>query len=261
MNMSIISDASKVVSDEMLKVLKQRQKGFLSNLTKTINRVEMSIKNETNIGDIALLRENVEFSIFKLQKHLEDICLHASGTEIMKAQQLFNVNYERANRVIIRCERLISQLDGDKQTQITTYAFNQLCKSWSSKGSEYSGSSSRTSNDSDHSEKQRLLAIQNENMATRNFELLKMNQKLEEAATNEQLKQAKEKCALVEVTSVSHLEVTDVVNELSNIDNEPKVRHSSSYFVPRNVPKSNIYPEQHLKQLPQTLQNLRSVNY
>ena len=43
MNMSIISDASKVVSDEMLKVLKQRQKGFLSNLTKTINRAEVSI--------------------------------------------------------------------------------------------------------------------------------------------------------------------------------------------------------------------------
>ena len=83
--MLIISDASKVVSDEMLKVLKQRPKGFLSNLTKTINREEMSIKNETNISEIALLRENVEFSIFKLQKNLENIYLDASGTEITKA--------------------------------------------------------------------------------------------------------------------------------------------------------------------------------
>ena len=83
--MLIISDASKVVSDEMLKVLKQRRKGFLSNLTKTINREEMSIKNETNISEIALLRENVEFSIFKLQKNLENIYLDASGTEITKA--------------------------------------------------------------------------------------------------------------------------------------------------------------------------------
>ena len=125
----IISDASKVVSDEMLKVLKQRRKGFLSNLTKTINRAEMSIENETNISEIALLREKVEFSIFKLQKNLEDICLHASGTEITKAQKLFNENNERANRVIIiRCERLISQLDDDEQTEIITYAFDQLCK-------------------------------------------------------------------------------------------------------------------------------------
>ena len=97
--MSIISDASKVVSDEMLKVLKQRRKSFLSNLTKTINRAEMSIENEMNISEIALLRENVEFSIFKLQKNLEDICLDASGAEIMKAKQFFNENNERANRV------------------------------------------------------------------------------------------------------------------------------------------------------------------
>ena len=61
----------------------------------------------------------------------------------------------------------------------------------SSKGSKYPGSSSRTSNDSDHSEKQRLLVIQNENRATRNPELLKMTQKLEEAEADEQIKQAR----------------------------------------------------------------------
>ena len=73
----------------------------------------------------------------------------------------------------------MSQLDDDKQTETTTYAFDQLCKSGSSKDSKYSGSSSRTWNDYDHSEKQGLLAIQNENRATRNLELLKMEQKLE----------------------------------------------------------------------------------
>ena len=177
--MSIISDASKVASDEILKVLKQRRKRFLSNLTKTINRAEISIENETKISEIVLLRETGEFSFFKLQKNIEEICLHASGAEIIKA-------------LIIRCERLISQLDDDKQTEITTYAFDQLCKSRSSKGSKYQGSPSRTSNDSEHSEKQRLLAIQNENRATRYLEFLRMKKKLEEAEANEQLKQAKE---------------------------------------------------------------------
>ena len=60
--MSIISDASKVVSDEMLKVIKQGRTSFLSNITKTINTAEMSPQNETNISEIALLRVNVEFS-------------------------------------------------------------------------------------------------------------------------------------------------------------------------------------------------------
>ena len=63
--MLIISDASKVVSDQMLRILKQRRKGFLSSLTKTINTAEISIENERNISKIALLRENVEFSVFK----------------------------------------------------------------------------------------------------------------------------------------------------------------------------------------------------
>ena len=147
------------------------------------------------------------------------------------------------------------------QTEITTYAFDQLCKSRSSKGSKYSGSSSRTSHDSDRFEKHRLLAIKNENKVTCNLELLKIKQKLEEAEANEQFKQAKEKCAPVEVTPVSHLEITDVINEWPNVDNEPNVHHSTSYFVPRNIPKSNIDPGQHLKQSSQTLQNVRSINY
>ena len=88
-----------------------------------------------------------------------------------------------------------------------------------------------------------------------------MKQKLEEVEANEQLKQAKEKLALVEVTSVSHSKPAHVMNELPNIDNEPKVRHSSSYFVSINIPKSYIDPEQHLKQSPKTLQNVSSTNY
>ena len=60
----------------------------------------MSIENETNISEIALLRENVVF-YFKLHKNLEDICLHPSSAAITESQQLFNENNERGNRVII----------------------------------------------------------------------------------------------------------------------------------------------------------------
>ena len=77
-----------------------------------------------------------------------------------------------------------------------------------------------------------------------------MKQKLKEVEADEKLKQAKEKLALVEVFPVSHSELTDVINELPSIDNELKVCHSASNFVPRNIPKSNIGPEQHLKQSP-----------
>ena len=52
-----------------------------------------------------------------------------------------------------------------------------------------------------------------------------------------------------------------ITNELCNIDNVPTVCHSSSCFVRRNIPKSNIDPEKHLKQSSQTLQNVRSTNF
>ena len=67
-----------------------------------------------------------------------------------------------------------------------------------------------------------------------------MKEKLDEAEANEQLEQTKEKHAQVEFTSVSHSELTDLITELPNVDNEPKVRHSSSYFVPRKILRSNI---------------------
>ena len=82
--------------------------------------------------------------------------------------------------VIIRCERLISQLSNDKQTKIIISTFDQLWKSRSSKDSKYPGSSFRAINDSDISKKLRILAIQNENRATHNLELRKMKQKLED---------------------------------------------------------------------------------
>ena len=44
--------------------------------------------------------------------------------------------------------------------------------------------------------------------------MVKNEAKLEEVQANKQLKQAKDKCALVEVTAVSHSKLTD---ELSNV--------------------------------------------
>lgn len=62
--MWIISNAREIASEEMLKML------FLSNLTKLINTVEISIEQNPEVNEIAVLKENVKFAIFKLQKNL-----------------------------------------------------------------------------------------------------------------------------------------------------------------------------------------------
>ena len=49
--MSIISDAREIVSEESLKVFKQSRNSFISNLTKAINRAEMSLRQNPELGE------------------------------------------------------------------------------------------------------------------------------------------------------------------------------------------------------------------
>ena len=65
---------------------------------------------------------------YEKTEFLEGIYLNTSDAQISKAQQHFNENNERPNTAIVQCERLISQLDDDQQTEITTYTLDQLCK-------------------------------------------------------------------------------------------------------------------------------------
>ena len=87
-----------------MKVFKQRQKGFLTNLTKVINTAEISLGENPEINVTAVLKKNVEQAILKLQEILEDTFFHASGEEVIKAKQLFNENSERQHLVILRCK-------------------------------------------------------------------------------------------------------------------------------------------------------------
>ena len=54
--MLTIIDASEIASEEMLKVFKQRRKRVLSNITKVINRAEISIEQNLVVNEIAILK-------------------------------------------------------------------------------------------------------------------------------------------------------------------------------------------------------------
>lgn len=84
--MSVIS-SSVVGGDisEKVKKLKQRRNGFLSHLTKVTNRGEMYFTTHTPIlKEIGILKENIEFALYKLQKNTEDICALTSEDDCIK---------------------------------------------------------------------------------------------------------------------------------------------------------------------------------
>ena len=156
--MLTIIDAQEIVSEEMLKVFKQRRKRFLSNLTKAINRAKVSLEQNSEVNEIAVLKENVEFTIYKLQKNLEDICLHALVEEVVKPNSS-STKSERTHSAILRCEQLMSRFDDDIQSQATTYTFEMLLEAnqvKSSKGSKTSSASSKHSSSSLRSESEKI---------------------------------------------------------------------------------------------------------
>ena len=53
----LISDALEIVSEEMLKILKQRWKDLLLSLTKATNRVEMSLTQNPGETETAVLKK------------------------------------------------------------------------------------------------------------------------------------------------------------------------------------------------------------
>ena len=63
-----------VGAEDKVKKLKQRRIGFSSNLAKVINRAEMYLTETPTLKEVGILKENLEFALFKLQSNTEGIC-------------------------------------------------------------------------------------------------------------------------------------------------------------------------------------------
>ena len=147
---------------------------------------------------------------------LENICLRVSNEKVIKAQEHFNENSNRVHWVIIGCEWQLSQFDDDVQSQAITYALEKLLQVKVSKGSKSSDTSSKQSNYSSSSEREKMLATIKENSTKCNFELLKKKQNTEE---------------LVSIINTNLLQI--------KANGPPKVLQITSYLVPQNnVPGS-----------------------
>ena len=109
---------------DKVRKLKQRRNGFLSSLTKVINRAEMYFTEAPILKEVGILKENLESALFKLQSNTATL---TSVEDKKKCYELFNKNKETANIKINKLENYLDQVGAEMQSVISDYAFEHLC--------------------------------------------------------------------------------------------------------------------------------------
>ena len=208
-----------------VKVLKQKRKGFLAQLTKAINRAEQYLQQENPvIQEVANINEKIEFSLFKLKTNMTQICSVGTKEDCEHAQHLFLENSERCKVIFKKCENFLSKLDDDTRSQVSERAFDGLNGNILNKVDALNAQGSSKSSISNNSQKQQLSAAQLENRAKRDLDLLKQRQNLEIAEANEKYLRAKE---------------DREISEKSFSISDPKLKYISTKILPS--PPKDVY--------------------
>ena len=114
-----MSEISKLKSERVLSKqpienitkLKASRSGFISNLTKCINRVLILIDNTQNYDEVSLLCNKIEFAVFNIKNISERYCALVSEEEIVKARQLVTEQELRAQDTLNFCKSFLENID------------------------------------------------------------------------------------------------------------------------------------------------------
>ena len=158
-----------------------------------MDRADQYLQQENPIcQEVANIKDKLEFALFRLQTNMKEICSVGTKDDFEQAQNLFFENSERCKIILENCEKFLSKLDDDIRSQISDHAFDELYGDVLKKPNELSSKRSSKSGDSNNSEVQKLIALQIENRAKRNIDLLKQRQNLEIAEAKEKYLRAVE---------------------------------------------------------------------
>ena len=185
--------------------LRQQRKGYLSNLTKCLNRANTEVELPNNCKEVFIIIEKIDFVIMKLERVTNEICSIAPDDIQRQANTLLAENKARADIVLAKCKEYVNTVDNLSLSAIDEFfddvpyfRENDSKGSKSSSHSVCSRISSRSSNASS-SERQhnateaKLNALQVEAKSKRELELLKERNKLEEAEVLAEITAAREK--------------------------------------------------------------------
>ena len=96
---------------ENITKLKASRSGFISNLTKCINRVLILIDNTQNYDEVSLLCNKIEFAVFNIKNISERYCALVSEEEIVKARQLVTEQELHAQDTLNFCKSFLENID------------------------------------------------------------------------------------------------------------------------------------------------------
>ena len=190
--------------------LRQQRKGYLSNLTKCLNRANTEVELPNNCKEVFIIIEKIDFAIMKLERVTNEICSIAPDDIQRQANTLLAENKARADIVLAKCKEYVNTVDNLSQSGSSTSAIDEFFDdvpyfrendSKGSKGSSHSVCSrisSRSSNASSsecqyNTTEAKLNALQVEAKSKRELELLKERNKLEEAEVLAEITAAREK--------------------------------------------------------------------
>ena len=101
-------------------------KGYLGNLTRCINRAVDLLKKPNNFFYVALISENLEFSLFKLEPLTDEYCKYASSNQQSQAKTLSLENKNRCEIAIKQCKQYLDREETLSQVQITNLSIDEF---------------------------------------------------------------------------------------------------------------------------------------
>ena len=104
--------------------LKQTRKGYIGNLTKCINRAINLHEIPHNTREVALMKEKLEFVVFKLECITDEYSQYVTLEEQAAAHHLYIEHKTRADIVITKCLEYVEQ--NEMSTEASSEALDDI---------------------------------------------------------------------------------------------------------------------------------------
>ena len=99
---------------------RQERKGYLSNLTKCLNRANTEVELPSNYKEVSIIIEKIDLAIMKLERVIKEICSIASE-DIILAE-----NKAHEDIVLGKCKEYVNTVDDLSQSRSSTSAIDEF---------------------------------------------------------------------------------------------------------------------------------------
>ena len=114
-----VKNLEKTFRERKLSKTARSPRGYLSNLTRCINRAVDLLKRPNNFSDVGFILEKLEFALSKLQRVIDEYCKYASGNQESQAKTLLLENKTGGEIAIKQCKQYLDREQILSQAEIS----------------------------------------------------------------------------------------------------------------------------------------------